>query len=44
MSATGAYSWNYKPAKKGTYRMTASIVATADYKGSKSPSRPFKVK
>jgi hypothetical protein len=44
VSATGAYSWNYKPAKKGTYRMTASIVATADYKGSKSPSRPFKVK
>jgi hypothetical protein len=44
VSATGAYSWTYKPAKKGTYRMTASIVATADYKGSKSPSRPFKVK
>ena len=43
VSAIGAYTWTYKPAKKGTYRMTASIVATADYKGSKSPSRPFTV-
>jgi hypothetical protein len=44
VSATGTYSWTYKPAKKGTYRMTATIVATTDYKGSKSPTRAFKVK
>ena len=44
VSATGTYTWTYKPAKKGTYRMTATIVATSDYKGSKSPTRAFKVK
>ena len=44
MSAAGLYVWTYKPAKKGTYRMTATIKATADYKGSKSPTRAFKVK
>jgi hypothetical protein len=43
VSATGTYSWTYKPAKKGSYRMTASIVATTDHKGSKSPTRLFKV-
>ena len=25
VSATGTYSWTYKPAKKGTYRMSATI-------------------
>jgi hypothetical protein len=44
VSATGTYSWTYKPAKKGTYRMTATIVASADHKGSKSPVRAFTVK
>jgi hypothetical protein len=44
VSATGTYSWTYKPAKKGTYRMTATIVATTEHKGSKSPTRAFKVK
>lgn len=39
----GKYKWVYKPAKKGTYRMTATIKATDDYKGSKSPTRGFKV-
>jgi hypothetical protein len=43
VSAAGLYVWTYKPAKKGSYRMTATIKATADYKGSKSPSRAFKV-
>ncbi|MCX6372307.1 MAG: hypothetical protein NTX16_04370 [Actinobacteria bacterium] len=44
VSAVGMYVWTYKPAKKGTYRMTASIKATDEYKGSKSPTRAFKVK
>jgi archaellum component FlaG (FlaF/FlaG flagellin family) len=44
VSAAGIYVWTYKPAKKGSYRMTASIKATDDYKGSKSPTKLFKVK
>ncbi len=44
VSDAGLYVWTYKPAKKGSYRMTASIKATDDYKGSKSPTRLFKVK
>jgi len=44
VTATGTYSWTYKPAKKGTYRLKASIKATTDYKGSKSPTKAFKVK
>jgi hypothetical protein len=43
VSATGAYSWSYKPTKKGTYRTTASIAATATYKASKA-TKTFKVK
>jgi len=43
VSATGTYSWTYKPAKKGSYRMTASIVATTEHQGSKSPTKLFKV-
>jgi hypothetical protein len=44
VSATGTYSWTYKPAKKGTYRMTATILKTSAYNGSKSLTRAFKVK
>ncbi len=43
VSDAGLYVWTYKPAKKGSYRMTATIKATDDYKGSKSPTRTFKV-
>jgi hypothetical protein len=43
VSATGTYSWTYAPAKKGSYRMTATIIGTTEYKGSKSPTRLFKV-
>jgi hypothetical protein len=43
VSATGTYSWTYVPAKKGSYRMTATIVGTTEFKGSKSPTRLFKV-
>ncbi len=42
--ATGAYAWKYKPGKKGTYRMTASIAKTATSKASKSRAMTFKVK
>ena len=44
VGATAAYSWTYKPLKKGSYRIQAVIKATADYKGSVSPWRAFKVK
>ena len=29
ISASGAYSWKYKPAKRGAYRMRATIAKTA---------------
>ena len=44
VSATGDYTWTYKPAKKGSYRMTASIVATSTYGASTSKVKTFKVK
>jgi hypothetical protein len=44
VSATGTYSWTYKPAKKGSYRVTASIAATVDHKASNSATKTFKVK
>lgn len=44
VSGIGKYVWNYKPAKRGSYRMTATIKATDGYKGSKSPTKLFKVK
>jgi len=42
--ASGAYSWTFKPAKKGTYRMQAAIKATATNKASVSKWITFKVK
>jgi hypothetical protein len=44
VTPTGTYSWKYKPAKKGTFHVTASIAATATYKSSKSKAMTFKVK
>jgi hypothetical protein len=44
VSDLGTYSWTYKPAKKGTYRMTATVAASATHLASKSPVRSFKVK
>jgi hypothetical protein len=43
VKSTGAYAWTYKPGKKGAYRVTASISATAKYKASKSKAMAFKV-
>jgi hypothetical protein len=44
VTSTGAYSWKYKPGKKGTYHVTASIAKSATYKASKSKAMTFKVK
>ena len=38
------YSWKYKPAKRGTYRITARIKATSAYRADTSPVRTFRVK
>jgi len=44
ISATGAYSWKYKPAKRGAYRMRATIAKTARHTAAKTVWRSFKVK
>jgi len=44
ISASGAYIWKYKPAKKGAYRMKASIAKTAAHASAKTKWRTFKVK
>ena len=44
VAASGAYSWTYKPGKKGTFRVTASIAKTATYKAYTSKALTFKVK
>jgi hypothetical protein len=40
---TGKYSWTYKPAKKGSYRITATVAATSAHLGSHA-TKTFKVK
>ena len=42
-SATGAFTWSYKTAKKGSHRVTSSIAATTTYT-KKSVVKTFKVK
>lgn len=44
IGATGTYSWKYKPATRGSYRMQAKLVATATHAAAKTPWRAFKVK
>ena len=44
IGATGAYSWKYKPAKRGAYRMKATLAKTATHTAAKSKWRSFKVK
>jgi len=44
ISPTGAYSWKYKPAKKGAYRMQAKIAKTVTHTAAKTKWRTFKVK
>ena len=44
ISATGTYSWKYKPLKRGAYRMKATIAKTAAHKAAATKWRSFKVK
>ncbi len=44
ITSTGAYSWKYKPAKKGAYRMKASIAKTATHAAATTKWLAFKVK
>jgi hypothetical protein len=44
ISAAGAYSWKYKPAKKGSYRLQATIAATAAHTAAASTWLAFTVK
>ena len=44
ISATGAYSWKYKPARRGAYRMRATIAKTAAHTAATTKWRTFKVK
>ena len=40
--ANGAYSWNYKPAKSGTYRMRTTIAKTSTHASAATKWRGFK--
>lgn len=44
VSATGKYSFTYKPTKKGSYQIRATIKASDDFAGSKSKFVKFTVK
>jgi hypothetical protein len=44
VTSAGAYSWKYKPLKKGSYRVRASIAASSTYTASKTTYKTFKVK
>ena len=44
IGSSGAYSWRYKPAKKGSYRLRATVVKTATNTAVGTTWRKFKVK
>ena len=44
VSATGKYSFTYKPTKKGSYQVRAVVKATDDFAGSRSKFVKFTVK
>ena len=44
IGATGSYSWQYKPAKRGAYHIRTTITATAAHAAAKTPWRSFRVK
>ena len=44
IGASGTYSWKYKPAKKGSYRIQATIAKTATHTAAKTKWLKFKVK
>ena len=43
IGATRAYSWKYKPAEKGSYRIEATIAETATHTAATTACRTFKV-
>ena len=44
IAAGGAYGWKYKPVKKGSYRLRATIAKTATRTAARTTWRTFKVK
>ena len=44
IGVSGAYSWKYKPAKRGAYRMRATVAKNAAHAAAATPWRKFKVK
>jgi hypothetical protein len=44
ITPTGAFSWKYKPAKKGAYRMQGALAATATHGSVTTKWLTFKVK
>ena len=44
ISLTGAYSWKYKPARRGAYHMRATIAKTAAHAAATTKWRTFRVK
>ncbi|GEM_PF-2249397 len=44
LTSTNAYSWKYKPSKKGTYRIRATVAMTATNKAGATKWRTFKVR
>jgi hypothetical protein len=44
LKAGSHYSWTYRAAKRGTYRMTARVKATSAYRADTSPVRTFLVR
>jgi hypothetical protein len=43
-SATGAFSWKYKPGKRGSYRLQAAVAKTTKTAGAATKWRTFKVR
>jgi predicted secreted protein len=44
INSTGSYSWRYKSAKRGTYRIEAAIAKTAAHMAARTKWHTFKVK
>jgi hypothetical protein len=44
ISATGSYSWKYEPARKGAYRIKATIAKTAEHLAAGTTWRTFRVR
>ena len=43
-NSTGAFSWKHKPAKRGSYRLQASVAKTTKTAAAATKWRTFKVK